>query len=348
MKSGVTILTVVAFASVPLWLRDPYLLNALITTGIFIIGAMSLNLLLGFTGQLSLGHIAFFGIGAYVSALTSLGFDVGFPGGFRIIHDPWPPIAGFVLAILISGLCGYLVGRLSFRVRGAYFVIVTMSFAEVVRLIALNWVELTQGPLALTNIPSIAIGLPGLQSMPLHTKLQNYYLVLVVALAAYVLISRLVHSHFGRAMRGLMENETLAVSVGIDVTRTLTLAAVISAAIAGAAGSLYAHYIRIIDPEVFAFINTVTMVIMVITGGKGSLAGPIVGGVIFGLMPVFLRPIMAPEAQWIAYGGVLIAILFILPRGIVPSLAQRLAKRSGKTGVVEPVAFPERSAKEHA
>jgi len=185
---------------------------------------------------------------------------------------------GFALAILIAGLCGYLVGLLSFRVRGAYFVILTISFAEVVRLVALNWVELTQGPLALTNIPSIAVVLPGLGELTLRTKLQNYYLVLVVGVVAYVLIWRLVHSHFGRSMRGLMENETLAVSVGIDVTRTLTLAAVISAAIAGAAGSLYAHYIRIIDPEVFAFINTVTMVIMVITGGKGSLAGPVVGG----------------------------------------------------------------------
>ncbi len=232
-----------------------------------------------------------------------------------------------MLAIIVAGLCGYFVGLLSFRVRGAYFVIVTISFAEVVRLVALNWVELTQGPLALTNIPSIALPLPGLGELTLRTKLHNYYLVLAVAVIAYLLIARLVHSHFGRAMRGLMENETLAVSVGIDVTRTLTLAAVISAAIAGAAGSLYAHYIRIIDPEVFAFINTVTMVIMVISGGKGSLAGPVVGGLIFGLLPVALRPIMAPEAQWIAYGGVLIAILFVLPRGIVPSLAQRFAGR---------------------
>jgi branched-chain amino acid transport system permease protein len=348
MNTAAAILTVLAFASVPLWLHDPYLMNALITTGIFIVGAMSLNLLLGFTGQLSLGHIAFFGIGAYVSALTSLGFDVGLPGGFRIVHDPWPPIAGFALAIVIAGLCGYLVGRLSFRVRGAYFVIVTISFAEVVRLVALNWVELTQGPLALTNIPSMAIGLPGVGSLILRTKLQNYYFVLTVAVAAYVLISRLVHSQFGRAMRGLMENETLAVSVGIDVTKTLTLAAVISAGLAGAAGSLYAHYIRIIDPEVFAFINTVTMVIMVISGGKGSLAGPIVGGMIFGLLPVVLRPIMAPEAQWMAYGGVLIAILLVLPRGIVPSLAQRFAKRRTPASKATSVAFAEPVAKEHA
>lgn len=345
MRAAITIVAVAALASVPLWLRDPYLLNALITTGIFVIGAMSLNLLLGFTGQLSLGHIAFFGIGAYVSALTSLGFDVGLPGGFRLVHAPWPPIIGFVLAILIAGLCGYFVGLLSFRVRGAYFVIVTISFAEVVRLVALNWVELTQGPLALTNIPSIALPLPGVGELTLRTKMHNYYLVLVVALIAYLLIARLVHSHFGRAMRGLMENETLAVSVGIDVTRTLTIAAVISAAIAGAAGSLYAHYIRIIDPEVFAFINTVTMVIMVITGGKGSLAGPVVGGLIFGLLPVALRPVMAPEAQWIAYGGVLIAILFVLPRGIVPSLALHLAKWRRPAA---PASLAETAAKEPA
>ncbi|MDH2401245.1 branched-chain amino acid ABC transporter permease [Bradyrhizobium sp. SSUT18] len=348
MKAITTILAVAVLASVPLWLRDPYLLNALITTGIFVIGAMSLNLLLGFTGQLSLGHIAFFGIGAYVSALTSLGFDIGLPGGVRLVHEPWPPIVGLVLAILVAGLCGYFVGQLSFRVRGAYFVIVTISFAEVVRLVALNWVELTQGPLALTNIPSIALLLPGFGELTLRTKVQNYYLVLVVALIAYLLIARLVHSHFGRAMRGLMENETLAVSVGIDVTKTLTLAAVISAAIAGAAGSLYAHYIRIIDPEVFAFINTVTMVIMVITGGKGSLAGPVVGGLIFGLLPVALRPIMAPEAQWIAYGGVLMAILFVLPRGIVPSLAQRLARRRSRAAALAPVALTETGAKEPA
>jgi branched-chain amino acid transport system permease protein len=160
-----------------------------------------------------------------------------------------------------------------------------------------------------------------------RTKVHNYYLVLGVAVACYLLIARLVRSHVGRAMRGLMENETLAVSIGIDVTKTLTLAAVVSAGLAGAAGSLYAHYIKIIDPEIFAFINTVTMVIMVITGGKGTLAGPVVGGLIFGLMPVALRPVMAPEAQWIAYGCALIVILFLMPRGIVPALLQRFPRR---------------------
>ena len=172
-----------------------------------------------------------------------------------------------------------LVGKLSFRVRGAYFVIVTISFAEVVRLVALNWVELTQGPLALTSIPPMTLGLPGLGYFDFYSKQSNYYLVLGGhGLICYVVISRLVNSRVGRAMVALKENESLAVSVGIDVTRYLVLAAVVSAAIAGAAGSLYAHYLKIIDPDVFLFLYTVTMVIMVITGGKGTLAGPIVGG----------------------------------------------------------------------
>jgi len=306
---------------------SPYLLNALVVTGILTIGAMSLNLLLGFTGQLSLGHIAFFGIGAYVSALTSLGFDVDLGFGIRVVHEPWPAVVGLLLATAAAGACGYLIGRLSFRVRGAYFVIVTISFAEVVRLVALNWVELTQGPLALTNITAITLGLPGLGMWTLKTKLQNYYLVLAVGTLCYAVIARLVGGRFGRAMRGLKENEPLALSVGINATRTLTVAAVISAAMAGAAGSLYAHYLRIIDPDVFLFATTVSMVIMVVAGGKGTLMGPVVGGLIFGLLPVALRPVMAPEAQWIVYGLVLIVILFVMPRGIVPGLAALLGRR---------------------
>ena len=325
-----------ALVALPLALGpSPYLLNALIVTGILTIGAMSLNLLLGFTGQLSLGHIAFFGIGAYVSALTSLGFDVDLGFGLRAVHEPWPPAVGFVLATLAAGACGWLIGRLSFRVRGAYFVIVTISFAEVVRLVALNWVELTQGPLALTGIPAITLGLPGIGTWTLRTKLQNYYLVLGIGTLCYLVVARLVGSRFGRAMRGLKENESLALSVGINATRTLTVAAVISAAMAGAAGSLYAHYLRIIDPEVFAFTTTVSMVIMVVAGGKGTLMGPVVGGLIFGLLPVALRPVMAPEAQWIVYGLVLIGILFVMPRGIVPGLAALLARRRPAAPVLE-------------
>ena len=324
MKRALPAFWLIVLLTVPLWLQDQYILHILITTGIFIIAAMSLNLLLGYTGQLSLGHVAFFGIGAYASALTTLGFDIDL-FGFRVVHHPWPAIAGLLVGMIVAGISGYVIGRLSFKVRGAYFVIVTISFAEVTRLVALNWVELTQGPLALTNIPPYTLGFPGLGEYTLWNKIAYYYLVVAVGLVSYLVIGRLVGSRIGRAMIALKENETLASSVGIDVTRYLVLAAVVSAAMAGAAGSLYAHYLKIIDPDIFLFIYTVTMVIMVITGGKGTLAGPIGGGIIFGFLPVILRPFAAPAVQWILYGGLMIAIVFVLPQGIVPALERWLA-----------------------
>ena len=332
MKTIATFALLGALLSVPWWVTDQYYLHIIITTGIFIVGAMSLNLLLGFTGQLSLGHVAFFGIGAYTSALTALGFDIPvFWGDGRIVHTPWHPAVGVLLGTVLAGACGWVVGRLSFKIRGAYFVIVTISFAEVVRLVALNWVDLTQGPLALSNIPPLGYNFPLLGENVFWSKLPNYYLVLALAVVAYVLIRRVVQSRMGRAMIALRENESLATSVGIDVTRYLVFAAVMSAALAGAAGSLYAHYIRIIDPDIFLFIYTVTMVIMVVTGGKGTLAGPIVGGVIFGVLPVGLRAVAAPEVQWVVYGIVMVLIVFFLPRGVVPAVCDLWARRTGGT-----------------
>ena len=298
--------------SIPLWM-DAYLLHIVVVTGIFIVAAMSLNLLLGYTGQLSLGHVAFFGIGAYASARVSLGFDVSF-----LSLKPKPVWLAMLAGIVAAGLCGWFIGRLSFKVRGAYFVIVSISFAEVVRLVALNWVELTQGPMALNNIPPLALG-----SLVLWKKPENYWLILAVAIVCFVLIKRIVESKAGRAMIALRENEPLATSVGIDVTRYLVLATVVSAAMAGAAGALYAHYIRIVDPDVFLFLYTVTMVIMVVTGGKGTLAGPVVGGIIFGLLPETLRAVaIKPEVQWIVYGVLMVLVVYFLPQGIVPALRQ--------------------------
>ncbi len=308
-------------ASLPLWLREPYYLAILTSTGIFIIAAISLNLLLGYTGQLSLGHAAFFGIGAYTSALLSLGFDVDIGLPSPVVVDPKPVWIAFLGAIVVSGAFGFLIGKLAFRVRGAYFVIVTISFAEVMRMVALNWVDLTEGPMALNNIPPLSIWWPGAGLIPLVTKTQAYWLVLAVGMVCYFIVARLVRSRLGRALVALRENEPLARSVGVRVTHYLVVATVVSAAIAGAAGALYAHCVRIVDPDVFLFIYTVTMVIMVVSGGKGTLAGPVVGGLIFGLMPQFLRGTAPPEVQWIIYGIGIILIVFFLPRGIVPAFA---------------------------
>jgi branched-chain amino acid transport system permease protein len=312
---------VAALAMVPLAFPDPYLLAVLTSAGIFIIGAISLNLLLGYTGQLSLGHGAFFGLGAYASALASLGFDIGIGFGLRVSLQPQPVWVGFIAAIVVAGAFGWLLGRLAFRVRGAYFVIITICFAQVLRMVALNWVELTQGPMALISIPPFSLWLPGQGVVALYSKAQSYWLVLGVAVLAFVLVRQLVESRIGRALVALRANESLARSVGIRVTHYLVVAAVISAGIAGAAGSLFAHYVRIIDPDVFLFIYTVTMVIMVITGGKGTLWGPVVGGLIFGLVPDLLRGHARPEAQWVLYGVAMILFVMFLPRGIVPALA---------------------------
>ena len=322
-------LFVASLATVPLWMKDYYYLHILITTGIFIIAAMSLNLLLGYTGQLSLGHVAFFGIGGYTSALVALGFEVHIAPNTVISLSPKPVWFAILCAVVVTGIVGYGIGKLSFRVRGAYFVIVSISFAEVARLVALNWVELTQGPMALNNIPALVLGF-GDYTISFLRKPQFFYLMLLMAVVSYVIISRLVNSRAGRAMIALRENELLAASLGIDVTRYLVLATIVSAAIAGMAGALYTHYIRIIDPNIFLFIYTVTMVIMVVTGGKGTLAGPIVGGMVFGIVPEVLRGMkVVPEVQWIVYGVLMIAIVYFLPEGIVPAVQRVLAGRRG-------------------
>lgn len=338
MSKLLTALWVLFLVSLPLWMVNQYVLHVLVVTGIFIIAAMSLNLLLGYAGQLSLGHVAFFGIGAYASALVSLGFSVHVMPGTVLTLAPQPVWLGILAAVLASGACGWFIGRLSFKVRGAYFVIVTISFAEVVRLIALNWVELTQGPMALNNIPPLTLWLPGLGEHVFWKKPANYWLVVSIAVVSYVIVRRLVRSRAGRAMIALRENEPLATSVGIDVTGYLVLATVVSAAIAGAAGALYAHYIRIVDPDVFLFIYTVTMVIMVVTGGKGTLAGPVVGGLIFGLLPETLRAFaIPPEAQWIAYGVLMVLVVFFLPEGIVPAVQQWWQRYQGRAAAAKAV-----------
>jgi branched-chain amino acid transport system permease protein len=295
--------------AVPWLLASPYHLHVVIMAGIFSILALSLNLLLGYTGLLSLGHAAFFGIGAYASALLTLKLG-------------WPFAVGFVSAAGAAGGAGYAIGRLSLRLRGAYFVLVSISFAGVISLVSVNWIELTNGPLGLPGVPAAELA-----GVSLRTKPAAYYLVLAVAALSVAVCRRLVASRIGRALVAVRENETLAAAVGIDTTHYLVLATVISAAMAGAAGSLYAHYTRFVSPEVFLFSYTVTMVVMVVAGGKGTLAGPIVGALIFTILPEILRLAASWQWQMLAYGVVLVLAVFFLPKGIVPALTARVARR---------------------
>src|SRR4030095_5470306 len=147
LKAILSAAWVVFLFSIPLWLDNAYLLHVLIITGIFIIAAMSLNLLLGYAGQLSLGHVAFFGIGAYASSLVALGFKLTVP--FEVVVEAKPVWLAMLMGMVAAGVSGWFIGRLAFKVRRACFVVVSISFPQVVRLVAVNWVELTQGPMAL-------------------------------------------------------------------------------------------------------------------------------------------------------------------------------------------------------
>ena len=294
-------------ATAPAWVWNPYHLHTLIMAGIFAVLALSLNLLLGYTGQLSLGHAAFFGIGAYATALLTVKLE-------------WSAWIGLLAAIVLPAVAGYVIGRLALKLRGAYFVLLTISFAGCVSLVSVNWMDLTNGPLGLPGVPPLEIALPGLPALSLRTKTAFYYVVLAAVALSYLVCLALVRSRVGRALVALRENETLAASVGIDGTHYLVLAAVVSAAMAGFGGGLYAHYTRFVSPEVFLFTYTVTMVIMVVAGGKGTLAGPVVGAVLFTVLPEALRAATSWQWQMLLYGILLVGVLFFMPEGIVPAL----------------------------
>jgi len=301
------LLGLVVAVTAPAWVWNPYHLHTLIMAGIFAVLALSLNLLLGYTGQLSLGHAAFFGIGAYATGLLTVKLE-------------WSAWIGLLAAIVLPAVAGYVIGRLALKLRGAYFVLLTISFAGCVSLVSVNWMDLTNGPLGLPGVPPLEIALPGLPALSLRTKSAFYYVVLAAVALSYLVCLALIRSRVGRALVALRENETLAASVGIDGTHYLVLAAMVSAAMAGFGGGLYAHYTRFVSPEVFLFTYTVTMVIMVVAGGKGTLAGPIVGAVLFTVLPEALRAATSWQWQMLLYGILLVGVLFFMPEGIVPAL----------------------------
>jgi branched-chain amino acid transport system permease protein len=310
MSRAALLLALAMAASAPAWVWNPYHLHTLIMAGIFAVLALSLNLLLGYTGQLSLGHAAFFGIGAYATGLLTV----------KLERSPW---IGLLAAVVLPGAAGYVIGRLALKLRGAYFVLLTISFAGCVSLVSVNWMDLTNGPLGLPGVPPLQIALPGLPALSLRTKPAFYYVVLAAVALSYLVCRALIRSRVGRALVALRENETLAASVGIDGTHYLVLAAVVSAAMAGFGGGLYAHYTRFVSPEVFLFTYTVTMVIMVVAGGKGTLAGPIVGAMLFTVLPEALRAATSWQWQMLLYGVLLVGVLFFMPEGIVPAARRR-------------------------
>jgi branched-chain amino acid transport system permease protein len=287
---------------------NDYYLHLLIMAGIFFMLAAGMNLVLA-AGQLNLGHTAFFGIGAYASGLLALHFTLS-------------PLMALAAASAISGLVGYLLGRLTLRLRGAYFVLVTMGFAEVIRLVATNWTDLTQGPMGLPGVPPFAVG-P--ERFTLISKRDYYYLMIAMGGGTLLLTARLLSSRVGRALSAIRSNESLAESSGIGAYRHTILALVVACVLAGAAGSFYAHYVTFLSPELFGFHNTVTMAVMVVGGGQGTILGPAVGALVFTFVPELLR--MAVFYRMLLYGIILLLVVLFMPRGIVFYLRRALPAR---------------------
>jgi len=298
----VTLLCLAGVLIYPILVKDPYFMHMAILIGIYTLLAISINLLLGYTGQLSLGHAAFFGVGAYVSSLAYLDLKI-------------PMWGGMAMALVASGILGYIAAKLAFKLRGAYFVIMTIGIAEVLKLVGLNWVDLTKGPMGLTDIGVPKIHLGGMGTIDFSHKTAYYYLVLSMVLLCFYLQQRLVHSSLGRALISIRENEDLAESIGINCYKYLAIVVLISASMAGVGGALYAHYVSFIDPGVFAFFISVNAVVMVIGGGQGTLAGPIVGAILFTLLPEWLR--FFGDARMAVYALIIIFIVIFMPRGIL-------------------------------
>jgi len=283
-------------ALLPLVITDDYVLRILIMSGIFVILTLSLNLVTGFTGQFCLGWAAFYGIGAYTSALLTMKAGVSF----------WlaMPLGGFVAALF-----GLLLGLPTMRLKEIYLAITTLGFGEIIRLIMLNWTDLTRGSMGLPGIPA-----PSILSYEISSNQAYYYLILALVLVTIIAIRRLIDSRTGRALIAIREDELAAKSMGIDVTAYKMLAFAVGAFFAGLAGSFYAHYTSFIDPHTFSFTESIAILAMAVLGGLGSINGSILGAVILTVIPELLRDIA--EYRLIVFGLIMMAVMLLRPQGL--------------------------------
>ena len=281
-----------------------YLLHILVITGIYIILSLSLNLILGYTGLPAFGHAAFSCVGAYTSSLLALQYGI----------SPW---IGLILGACLAALLGLVIGLPSLRLKGDYLALATFGSAVIVYSVAKNWVSLTRGPLGLPGIPGF-----NLFGFPLNSIISYLILVALFVLLAYAAIWRIVSSPFGRVLRGIREDEIATLAMGKDVDRHKLQVFITGAFFAGIAGSLYAHYITFIDPSSFTVMESITILLMVVFGGMGSLAGSFTGASVLVILPELLRflglpsAIAAPLRQMI-YGLLLVILMLKRPQGLV-------------------------------
>ena len=278
-----------------------YLIHLLILIGIYLILAISLQMAVGFTGLLNLGHIAFYAVGAYTSALLTLN---GFPFWFS-----------FIMAGIIAMIFGFLLSLPTNKLKGDYLALATMGFTFVIYAVALNWTGLTRGPLGLPGIPK-----PTLAGFTFSNNFSFLILTAVIALFSYLIIKKIIKSPFGRVLEAIRDNELATRILGKNTFLVKTYALGISAFFAGIAGSLYAHYITFIDPSSFTIFQLIPVLTIVIIGGLASLEGTVIATVILVLLPEPLRFIGFPSsivgpARQIIYALILLLILIYKPKG---------------------------------
>lgn len=297
------LLGALAFAALPLVTASNYFVGIGVSALVFTVAAAALNLVYGFTGLLSFAQLGFWGIGGYATALTV----VTFGGNFWM---------GLVYAAGLNGVVALAVGYPILRTNRHAFVISTLTFALLVALIARDWVELTRGPLGIPNLPP-----PHAFGIVFDSTPKFYWIAWGFAVAMITFLYALCSSRIGRTLIAIKQNEPLVRAQGISPMPYKLAAFAIGAAITGAAGGVFAFYLRIIDTSFLDFYYMQTFLIIVIIGGAGSFWGVIVAGVALSALPEALR--FSADFRMIIYGVILVAAMFLMPSGVAGWLRER-------------------------
>jgi branched-chain amino acid transport system permease protein len=281
----------------PQFIKSVYWINLMNLSMIFGICALGLNFVLGYAGQISLGHAAFWGLGAYTSALLST----------RVGLSPWIGLLG---AILITAGAGAILGFPTLKLRGHYLAMATIGFGFIIQLILINWTSVTMGSDGIAGIPSFRIG-----SMVFKAEKDVYYLILAIMIILCLIALRIKTSRIGRAFFSVRENEMAAEALGVDTTGYKILAFCLAGTYAGIAGSLFAHSgSHYISPDTFSFDQSVLFLAMLVLGGSGSIPGAVIGGALLTLLPEWLR--FLRDAYMAVNAAAIILIMIFMPTGI--------------------------------
>jgi len=310
------LLAVIAIAVLPLIFNDTYWRTNLTICAINVLLALGLDFILGYTGQLNLGHSAFYGLGAYVSTLLIVKLGVPF----------W---AAFVAGVAFSGIAGMFLSLFAVRLRGHYLAIASLGFAVIVHQILLNWISLTQGPLGIYGIaPPPALAIPGLPVIDFRNLAAFFYLVSGFTLLIYLLLDQLVRSPIGETLTAIREDEVSAASLGINGAAWKVFAFGVGAAVGGAAGCFYASFVGTLVPDAFFVTEAFNILAMVIVGGMGTLIGPVFGAILLTLLPEVLRGI--GDLRLVVYGAALTFVVLFMPGGLAQ--AARIVREKLRSG----------------